>query len=436
MKGILSVLFLSLCLFTGSSFSRTATAEPWEAPFDTSGNASKPADSVLSFAEVLNLVADRNPTLRALMLQRQASEGKVKQAGLLPNPEIGIEVEEVGWDAPGFKESEFTVSLAQDLELFGQRRARTKVARAEKEALEWETKLSAFDLYLETKRRFYVLVHAQQRLALSETSVALAQGIVENINFRIEKGAALQSELLLAQLEKQRAQMMLQEAHQEVAAARVALAALWRGNPNGFTVSAKPEPNLSDVLGKLGRLEAGIDSTRDLLLLERQLALLRAEHSLAVAESRPTITLNGGYRRLEATNSNSLLFGVSLPLPLFNRNQGTRMSLAAQAQSLSYEKERARLEADASLKSGITKLHQLVQRHTTLDTLLLPTAEEAYHTFQKAYQAGRIPYVQLLEAERALNELRFEHNDMLLEIYEQTIALESLTGVTLRLGKE
>ena len=425
------VLLITMTL-AGSAVS--ADEARFQPPFDTVRSVVESEPLVLS--EVLSLVATSNPSLRALDWQNEAARGRLKQAGLWPNPELGAEIEEFGWDAPGAKESEINLSLAQEFELFGQRGARKGVAQAEIDAIATQTKILAYDLYLDTKRRFYTLVHAQQRLVLSATSEELARDVVENIELRITKGAALQSEILLAKLEVQRAQLILEEAQQKVMSAQVDLAALWNAATTEVRVDADPEPELTGILGRVSLLQAEIDSTRTVIGLDRQSAILRAEQSLAGAEARPSITLSGGYKRLEANNSNSLILGVSLPLPFFNRNQGTRESLEAELRSLDYEIDRARLETISGLRSNSLKLEQLVKRHYDLDSLLLPTAEETYKTLQSAYKAGRVPYTQLLEAQRSLNELHFEHNNMLLEIHEQIITLEALTGVTLRIDKE
>jgi len=426
------VVLLIIMSLAGSAVSADETR--FQPPFDTVRSVVESEPLVLS--EVLSLVATSNPSLRALDWQNEAARGRLKQAGLWPNPELGAEIEEFGWDAPGAKESEINLSLAQEFELFGQRGARKGVAQAEIDAIATQTKILAYDLYLDTKWRFYTLVHAQQRLVLSATSEELARDVVENIELRITKGAALQSEILLAKLEVQRAQLILEEAQQEVMSAQVDLAALWNAATTEVRVDADPEPELTGILGRVSSLQAEIDSTRTLIGLDRQSAILRAKKSLAGAEARPSVTLSGGYKRLEANNSNSLIFGVSLPLPFFNRNQGTRESLEAELRSLDYEIDRARLETVSGLRSNSLKLEQLVKRHYDLDSLLLPTVEEAYKTLQSAYKAGRVPYTQLLEAQRSLNELHFEHNNMLLEIHEQIITLEALTGVTLRIDKE
>ncbi|MFQ5607074.1 MAG: TolC family protein [Candidatus Zixiibacteriota bacterium] len=429
---------LVLCLTTAAAHAsdKPDSASRWQAPFNTSTTTKTGGDSALTLDGALSLVAKENPTLRALEYRVLAAQGQQKQAGLWPNPELGLEAEEVGWDAPGFNESELSVSLSQEFELFGQRSARKNLARSQIVNVHLQTRLAAFDLYLETKARFFALVHAQQQLELAQRSVELAEQIVDNIMFRIEKGAALQSELLLADLELQRAQLALERSQQEVSSASAVLAALWGDSSANFSVSANTEPDFQDALNSVASLESQLDSTRSLLQLNQETGILRAEASVAAAEARPPITLSGGFKRLEGTNSNSFLLGISLPLPLFNRNQGTRELLESELRALEYTTRQTRVETEADLQSQVFRLKQLVQRHGRLDSLLLPTAENAYSTLQDAYEAGRVPYTQLLEAERSLNELHFEHNDILLQIHAQVIAIERVTGITIRIDEE
>jgi cobalt-zinc-cadmium efflux system outer membrane protein len=408
----------------------------WQTPFDTTATDSKSFDSELFLDDVLKLVAVQNSSFRSFDFQLRAAQSDLKQAGLWSNPELDVEFEEVGWDAPGFSESELTISLAQEFEFLGQRGARKKVAFAQLDAADLQVKLSAFDLYLDTKQRFYALAHAQQVVDLSQKSVKLANEIVENINYRLEKGAALQSELLLAQLEEQRAQLALDQSKQDVIAFEAALVSLWKARPSGVRVSLGTEPDFDNLFDKISLLSYRIDSTRQIIQMRSELDILEAEKVAAITEARPTITLSGGFKRFEADKSKSYLVGISMPIPLFNRNQGTRQSLVSQQRSLEYDIEQGKTETISNIQSQTIRLKKSIDRHTTLDSLLLPTAEKAYEMLQKAYEAGRVPYTQLLEAERALNDLSFEHNDMLLAIQEQIIELESLTGVAIHVEKE
>jgi cobalt-zinc-cadmium efflux system outer membrane protein len=201
-------------------------------------------------------------------------------------------------------------------------------------------------------------------------------------------------------------------------------------------VSINTKPGYAKLLDHAITISNRIDSTRDIVQMHSESELLQAEITLVVAEAKPAITLNGGFKKFEVNNSKSFLFGVSLPIPFFNRNQGKRESIDAKLRSLDYKIEQSKNETIATLQSQTIRLSQLIDKHATLVSLLLPTAEKVYRTLQNAYEAGRVPYTQLLEAERYLNDLSFENNDMLLEIQEQIIALEHLSGVALRVDKE
>jgi len=436
MKGIMLLSIASALTTILFLSSNVLGRESWQTPFDTVNTKIVSVDSILSLDEILKLVAAENPAFRSFNSRLKAANSNFKQAGLWSNPELTAELEDVGWDTPGVEESEFTISLAQEFEFFGQRSARRDVAKSEIDATNLQIKLSAFDLYLETKLRFYTLAHAQQNVILSQASVALAKEIVENITHRLDRGAALQSEQLLAQLEEQRSQLALDQADQEVLAIEATLVSLWRGTPWGLRVATSNEPDFSGIVDHVSSFLDQIDSSRDIIQMLSESAALQAEKTLVVAEAKPAITLSGGFKRLEENNSNSFLFGISLPIPFLNRNQGKRESIDARLNSLKYKIEQSKSETKATIQSQSIRLRLLIDNHATLDSLLLPTAEHAYRTLQKAYDAGRVPYTQLLEAERYLNDIGLEHNDMLLAIQEQIIELEYLSGVAMPVEKE
>lgn len=436
MKGKMRILIAVILPAAVVLFSNSQAMDAWKAPFDTTVSSSKPADSTLSLDDALRLVATENPAFRSFSFLLEAANNDLAQAGLWSNPELESEFEEVGWSAPGFRESEFSISIAQEFEFFGQRAARKNVARAQIDATKLQVRLSTFDLYLETKQRFYALAHAQQKVILSEKSIELAGEIVRKTNYRLERGAGLQSEILLARLEEQRAQLALDQARQDVIAEEATLVSLWKGKPSGVKVSTETGVDFSHLLDRISELTNQTNSSREVVQLQSGLEILKAEKRLTIATARPAITLSGGFKRLAVDNSKSFLFGVSLPIPFFNRNQGTKASLTAQLRSLEYDLERNRIESNSNIQAYTIRLMMLVNSYATLDSLLLPTAEKAYRTLQNAYEAGRVPYTQLLEAERALNDINFERNDILLSIQEQIIELESHTGLALQIKKE
>ncbi len=429
MKGHLRILltFLLLIIIT---FSDIQADNRWNSSFDTSKVTMSDADvSVMTIDMIVDLVALNNPSLRSYAYRREAANNQLKQAGLWKNPEFSTEFEEVGWDAPGLSESEISIALSQEFEIFGQRDARKNVALAGIKSTNFETMVEAFDLYVEVKRRFFNLFYNQNKMALADSSVMLAENIVKSIEFRMNRGAALQSEFLLAQLELQRIKLDYRKVKQELHSSQIELAALWNGNKTNITVSSSNEPNLANALDKLHRLKSQLDSTRYVQQLGYDIEKVRAEKQLVSKEAKPNVTLSGGFKRIEVNNSNSFLFGISVPLPLFNKNQGKAASLQASIQSKEYEQEKTRIETGAYINSSISHLTELKNQHVTLDTLLLPTAENAYNTIKETYAIGRIPYTSFLEAERSLINLRLEHNDILFAIYEQLFAIEQISGI-------
>ena len=417
------LLSLAVCVPAGGR-------EHWRAPFDPTAATAGIDRTNLSLQGALTLVAARNPMLQSLDFRREALRGRIDQAKVRPNPELEAEFGDVGWDAPGLTEAEIVVALSQEFELFGQRGARVEVAAAELDAGMFETRVAAFDLYLKTSDCFYRVVHAQEQYRLSAESIQLAGNIVATMQDRIDKGAALHSELLLARLELQRGELARAEAEAELTAARIDLASLWGGDSPDVKAAAVDEPELAPVLEEVVLTMA--DSTRQVLAAVRYRDQLQAERRLAAVESKPNVTLRGGYKRSRADGSNSLLFGLALPLPFRNQNRGDLQRLEARMQELDFEIRQARLESRAAVESGLARLRHLSDRHAAIDEKLLPTAEDAYRALQGLYEAGRLPYTSLLEAERSLVELKFEHNDVLLAIRRQVIAIERVVGVILQ----
>jgi cobalt-zinc-cadmium efflux system outer membrane protein len=384
----------------------------------------------LTLDMALRQVARFNSSLQAGRKQREAVLGLVRQANLRPNPELELEAEDVGGDLTGFRESELSVQLSQDLELWGQRRARRDVALRDVEAVNWETRVQGFDLYAETKSRFYELLHAQKKVQLAEEAAQLALELADAARIRVEKGAALSSEQLLGELGFERARIEVALAETELGNARRNLAALWRGEDKGLKVlDSDPPPT---ALPDLVVLKSYLKESREVVGWTLEQGTINALLNLEKANRPPSPTLSGGYKRSEAEGINTFLVGLGIPLPLFNRNQGTIGSLRLQSQAVKSARDQALVNAEAELEAIHQELNTLLSNRTSLDTLILPKAEEAYQSLNRAYELGRIPYVTLLEGQQSLIDVRFELNDVDLAIRQEIIAIERLLGIGLK----
>ncbi len=432
---IRSNLIVIFSLLTVNLFPPAARAEnsdsyiQWQEPFDTENKAAIPITDSLPLETVLNLVAQANPGLMASRKQVEAMDGLVNQAGLRPNPELEIEFEEVGWDAPGFNESEIGIVLSQEFELWGKRNNRKKLAKSERAAAEFETIVFGFELRTETIENFYTLAHAQRQVILARQANEIAEAIAATTKTRVEKGAALSAELLLAELELEQTKLELARVKSQLHIAKRGLASMWKGDGSNLIV-VEPKLDKSIISGFAG-LQPLVENNQEVAAFEHESKILKARLAVEKSEGKPNLTFSGGIKRARADETNSFIFALGMPLSIFNRNQGTVYSLVTQSEAIKLAKEQARINAEAEFSSLEQNLRQLLSRHNSIDTLLLPLSERAYRSLEEAYNMGRIPYSTLLGSQRSLVDLRFELNDLELEIRKEIGSIERLLGIKL-----
>jgi cobalt-zinc-cadmium efflux system outer membrane protein len=401
-------------------------SQQWESPFPTE---SPPASDSIDLDMALYRVAMANHRLRSTGERKAGISGLLRQSNRWPNPEFEMEVEEFGGSLPGFSGSEWTFALAQEFELWGKRGARKKAAEAEAGSITLEADIAAFDIYAETSMRYYELVHAQTRHALVQKAQEVALNMVESSRNLVDKGASLVSELRLAELQLARIEMDLDGAEVELSNAKMALAALWNGQ--AADIKAVSQRNQNNELPDVASLMSLVDRSRDMVMAGAEQALINARINSAGVETKPSIELRAGIKRLEADKTNTFLMGVALPLPLFDRNKGELNALHAQAVAVESERNQIRTQTETDILAAFERARILKTKLTTLEQEVIPKAEETSLALREAYRKGRLPYMTMLEGERTVLDLQHEHNDTLLDLRREIISLEKILGIKL-----
>ena len=124
----------------------------------------------ITLRDAVTLALINNPKLKAFSLDIRAAEARKLQAGLLPNPEIDLEVEEFGGtgDRAGFDSSQTTIQIGQLIELADKRSRRTHLAALEKDLAELDFKSKRLDVMSDVARAFIDVLTAQEQLSLSK----------------------------------------------------------------------------------------------------------------------------------------------------------------------------------------------------------------------------------------------------------------------------
>jgi outer membrane protein, heavy metal efflux system len=365
--------------------------------------ASPAASSDLTLAEALDRAARGHPALRALPFEERGAAARVTQAGLPPNPELVVSLENfAGTDATrGVRGLEATVEAHQPIERGGKRSRRLRLAEQEQVALGHGFTARRAEVLHRTAEAFLSALAADQRALLAETPVRLARETLALVDSRIRAGAASPVDAARARAAVSLAEADLARARSDRTTARIALAAHWGGDGGEEPVPA----GRLQVPSSLGGPDAFLAAVASHPVLAHQRALIearRAAWELERAQAVPDYSLGGGIRFLREGSDAALVASLSVPLPTRHRNQGGIQ--AAREALLGAEDALPTLERE--LRSTVTVAwHEVAARHTEARRLrqeTLPAVEESHALLRQAYEAGRVPLLDVLDGQREL----------------------------------
>ena len=381
----------------------------------------------ITLADLFWLADLASPTLAVARSNVQVKAGRARQAGLYPNPSIELEIGELSTRDPNDRKEK--VSLVQPLILSGRRGAAVTAARAEQEAAVQRYYCARTDVF----RRIHILwveqLYFREANAAFEELLRVAGLTLGVAQTRFESRAAPESQVTKALLEVYELEVGQQQLAQEQAKGSAELSSLLGGVPIPF-----------DRL--VGTLEPDSISTSELLnsaVLDEHPALQAAQWNIDAAKASlqeakaariPDIGLFVAYGRYRAIDEGFVEAGLTVPLPIFNRNQGR----VAEAQSVVVQaQERARIERN-NLK---TKLEVAIQRYLTFrDQLnvamsrIMPVAERGLSQAQEGYRVGHLPFLELIDAQRTLANIRLRT----LELRKALVVVEAELMSLVRTG--
>lgn len=389
----------------------------------------------LSLAEALAHALRDNPEFRVYPYNQRAAEADKLQAGLRPNPDLGVSLENFAGtgDVRGIKSLETTLSLSQLIELGGKRSRRIEAADTALGGVAADYEVARLDVLAETTRRYIDVAQAQAEIGLAEQAVELARQTGDAVERRIRAGAASTAERNRARIASLRAGLDVQRAQGELDAKRVALAAMWGQGAPDFTAVAgelNDLPALADFTTFADRLQTSPDFAR----FAQERRLREAELRLAQAEAVPDLTVGAGVRRLNSGASSTssadygLVTSLSLPLPLFNRNQGNIAAAQARLGAGDAEREAALLRTRAVLYGLYQQAAQARRQAEALQGDALAQAGQALTLTQRGFANGRYSLLELADVQRQVLELRGQAIAAAADAHRLDAELERLTA--------
>jgi len=123
-----------------------------------------------------------------------------------------------------------------------------------------------------------------------------------------------------------------------------------------------------------------------------------------------------------------VLFGLEVPLPLFNRNQGGIVRATAEAERESFQRQRLESQALLEVDQASNKFEAERRRLEALESDYLPKARESREIAETAYRLGAIDLNAFLDAQRSFREIRRLHNRSLYELTIAEFQVEAAVG--------
>ncbi|MCC6679491.1 MAG: TolC family protein [Phycisphaeraceae bacterium] len=386
----------------------------------------------LTLRQAMALAIARSPKLRAYGWDVRRAEAQMLQAELWPNPEVEAEFEDFGGnkDLSGTQSLQATISLAQTFPLGGDIQRRRELAAYEARLVGWDYEAARLELLTEVTQRYVALLAAQRRVNVAEEALILADQVQATTRKRIDAGAAPPIEAARASVPVATARVALVRAERQHEAARKQLSLMWAaGEPTFGAVSGSLEQLAT--LPTPEQLVALINQNPDVARWATEISARQAEVRLAKAELVPDITARLGYRRFNESDGHALVAGISLPLPVFDRRQGDILSARLGALSDRQRQRDAELRLETALSDAYARLASAFEEATAIREEALPPATKAFDVTRIAFEKGDVTFIDVLDAERTLIELRTQHLDALAGYHTAVAEIEALIGQSL-----
>lgn len=392
----------------------------------------------LSLADAVALAYERNPDLTAVRAGVDAAEADRMAASRRPNPALSID--SAGYPVfetanPGYwGGQEFTVRIDQELELAGRRRLRTAAADAAREAAVLRAEDQARQLALEVKRAYLAVVLARADRAVAQASLDEIDRVIGLNQARFAQGEISGAEVRRLQVERLRFVEDVFAADLAVRNTRSGLLALLNAPQLDQPVELTDGLKLSVSSAEAALQAVGPSQAQDVLrqaMAQRpDLQGAKATESQAETTTRlqralrtPNLTIGGGYQN--NFGSDGVVVGVTVPLPLFNRNEGGIARADAERRAADARLTATSLAVRLDVQRALNAVETNRARVDYIEREYLTNAQESRDIVLASYRLGVANLIDFLDAQRAFRDTQRIYNRAL---FDQRVSLFELAA--------
>lgn len=390
----------------------------------------------LSLDAALRLARERNPSLAAARNSVEIAESRRIDARLRPNPAVTFESGNYPlFDSPRrpFADSqELTLRIDQEIELAGRRRLRTRAAETGISSMEASYRDQQRRLEFEVRRSYFGVVLATADVDVARIALDEIDRVISLNRARQQHGVISGVEVRRIQVERLRFVDDLFNAQLALRNARSALLALLDAPdlgvafevtealaPDAAAAQPSPQPDPASLRTQALALRPDLQAAR------QEVQRFDTETQLQRALRTPNVTVGGGYRR--DFGSNAVVFGVTVPLPLSNRNQGGVARAEAERRQAASLAAAAATTVLLDVQQAINAADVSLARVQYIEREYLAPARESRDIVLASYRLGAANLIDFLDAQRAFRDTVRTYNRAL---YDRRVSLFQLGSAT------
>lgn len=384
------------------------------------------ATGTVTLAELEALALRQNPRLARASYIVAAARGRAEQAGLYPNPTIGVTFDELG-DRTGPAGVNTLPLVSQEFVTGGKLRLSREAGLRLVDQETWRLMGQRYSLLADVREKFYAALALQTRIEILRQMVDLAELSVERSNELLKAKQVARLDVVQLEIEVERLRADLDATERELPGAYRELAA----------VVGDPYLSVQQVSGELAdELPSyDLDAVQSLVLTSHP-DVHAARHGVERArllierarrEPIPNVSVDTGYVRQNQNRSDDFRIGASLSVPLWNRNQGNIRAAEAEYCEAQQQVRQVQNELTERLSQAMRDYAAARRRAERYSTAILPRAKETFDLSRKAYQGGEFEYLRVLEAQRALAQAYLDYIRALGDGWRAAAKLSGLT---------
>ena len=377
---------------------------------------------LLRLEVALGLAMGANPEISVALREQEATEGARIQAGVRHNPYISSEIQDTRSDT-----QQITLQFNQEIELGNKRESRLALADILHTKATAELDALKATIHANTVNAFYEVLVAQERLALSKSSFEVANAAVNAATKRVNAGKSSPVEETKSNIAASSAKIELNQSNSQLNSARKRLSALW-GNPFPVFEQAYGDVENIPLVPSFENLLALLENAPAIGIANLEVSARGGSTKLARSQSTPNITISAGIVHNQELGLNQAILGLSVPIPLFDRNQGN----VQEAVSLQYKAQDELIALKTQLATKLAGEHERLSvarlSAISLREEILPGAQNAFEAANKGFNAGKFNFLDVLDAQRTLFQAKSQYIQVLLDAHQAIAEIESILG--------